>query len=690
MNVTIRHSLVLAAAGLATMALPATAQNRGAGDAGGRGGGPGAAQQQPAVIPVAVVSADNTVRAERLIVQPATLISAGYDWRINGDGNRNASVRVAYRKQGATAWSTGLPPFRTGGERVVSWSVDFTAANAFAGSLFDLEPNTAYQVRLTLSDPDGVAGAAETEFTVRTRAEPMPSATGRTFHVYPFGYTGERQQPAFTGLLEAYYTGAVGGDWYNAFPPRVRPGDVILVHAGVYKDDRSRYGHELVSGYTECCTATGDGTFYLTQSGTVDAPIVIKAAGDGEVIFDGDGNNLLFNVQAANYTYFEGLVFRNTEIAIDAGRKRIAGAAGLTVKKSRFENVNIGIHSDYAGANHYYIVDNIFIGRHNPTVLTHWGGRGAWAQAPDPRENSKLKSQYAVKFYGSGHVVAYNRVENFHDGIDHATYGMPEGYPDIDAARAPVSSDIYNNDVSNAHDNCIEADGGISNLRVFRNRCTNTAAGAFSTQPALGGPIWFVRNVVYHSPEAGAMTLPNNAAGVVFYNNTFVASIAQNAAASNVQLRNNLVVPTGPMRAALTMRSYNSYSSSDYNGYWLPTPREKPFVWAAPADGVQSSYDPRALVERSGATLAEFAKASGQERSGRQLDANPFANLTLPDAANIYRVYPRDGASYALARGSKALDAGMVLPNITDGFAGRAPDLGAVEFGKAEPHYGPR
>lgn len=35
-----------------------------------------------------------------------------------------------------------------------------------------------------------------------------------------------------------------------------------------------------------------DGTYYLTQSGTAEKPIVIKGAGDGEVIFDGDGRFL--------------------------------------------------------------------------------------------------------------------------------------------------------------------------------------------------------------------------------------------------------------------------------------------------------------------------------------------------------------------------------------------------------------
>jgi hypothetical protein len=36
------------------------------------------------------------------------------------------------------------------------------------------------------------------------------------------------------------------------------------------------------------------------------------------------------------------------------------------------------------------------------------------------------------------------------------------------------------------------------------------------------------------------------------------------------------------------------------------------------------------------------------------------------------------------------VDAGFRLPNVNDGFAGRAPDLGAYEVGQAAPIYGPR
>jgi hypothetical protein len=46
--------------------------------------------------------------------------------------------------------------------------------------------------------------------------------------VYPPGYDGQKQEPAFTGLLAAYYTGSSHSDNFNTFPPRVQPGDAIL------------------------------------------------------------------------------------------------------------------------------------------------------------------------------------------------------------------------------------------------------------------------------------------------------------------------------------------------------------------------------------------------------------------------------------------------------------------------------
>ena len=39
---------------------------------------------------------------------------------------------------------------------------------------------------------------------------------------------------------------------------------------------------------------------------------------------------------------------------------------------------------------------------------------------------------------------------------------------------------------------------------------------------------------------------------------------------------------------------------------------------------------------------------------------------------------------------SKAVDAGVALPNINDQYRGDAPDLGTYEQGSTLPHYGPR
>ena len=45
---------------------------------------------------------------------------------------------------------------------------------------------------------------------------------------------------------------------------------------------------------------------------------------------------------------------------------------------------------------------------------------------------------------------------------------------------------------------------------------------------------------------------------------------------------------------------------------------------------------------------------------------------------------------FELKDGCPAIDAGVEIANITDGFAGKAPDMGAIEKGLPLPVYGPR
>ena len=651
------------------------------------------------LLAASVAEAANETVAGELTVDPPTLMALGFAWAIEGDDNRNAQVSIAYREKGKTEWRRGLVLLRLQKEEVyMRGALDYTAPNMFAGSLFDLREDTEYEVRLRLQDPDGVKGEAEKNVTVRTRAEPRPAAGGRIFHVYPPGFKGEREEPAFSGLLEAYYMASLGGDWSRAPQPRVRAGDIIKVHAGLYLSKRDHYSHEINSGFTTCCGTPWDGTYYLTQDGTPERPIAIVAGGDGEVIFDGDGNTVLFNLMGGDYHYFEGITIRNTGTAIEAGIKDIAGAKGLTVKRSRFENVGTAVHSDWSGSSNFYIADNDMLGREDLGYVFTWYAIEPWSARPDFSERAKMKSFYAVAVYGQGHVIAYNRVRGFHDGIDHATYGMPDNYPDTPPDRLPVSIDIYNNDISVVHDNCIEADGAVRNVRIMRNRCFNAPLGAMSPQPIFGGPAYVIRNVVYNA-WWGPVKVHGDPSGVYYLNNTFVGEFKQLTPMSNVHLRNNLLLGQGTESRVLSLDTFTNYSSSDYNGF-RPNPEAKEaFAWNSPPfDEVRNYYPdrrtqataPPALTRRVFATLPEYARATGQDRHSRLVDYDVFVNAPKPDYSDITRVVAVESVDLRLRKGAAAIDAGIELPNITDGFTGSAPDLGAYEFGVPIPHYGPR
>jgi hypothetical protein len=82
--------------------------------------------------------------------------------------------------------------------------------------------------------------------------------------------------------------------------------------------------------------------------------------------------------------------------------------------------------------------------------------------------------------------------------------------------------------------------------------------------------------------------------------------------------------------------------------------------------------------------------ATGQDRHSIELDFSIFQNASAPDFSDPTRVVPTDAVDLQLRAGSAAVDAGMVLPTITDGYKGKAPDLGAYELGAELPHYGPR
>src|SRR6185503_4240121 len=106
--------------------------------------------------PRVLAAGANDVRAGEFIVDPPTLINLGFEWIVDGDDNRNASVDVSYLKQGESQWKRALPMLRLHGERIFNGAqLDVVSPNMFAGSILDLEPDTAYEAQFVLTDPDG-------------------------------------------------------------------------------------------------------------------------------------------------------------------------------------------------------------------------------------------------------------------------------------------------------------------------------------------------------------------------------------------------------------------------------------------------------------------------------------------------------------------------------------------------------
>jgi hypothetical protein len=617
--------------------------------------------------------AQNAVRAGRLIVEPPTLINLGFEWEITGDVNRNAAVEVHYREAGAETWKPALPLLRIGGERVFRdrEHLDYTTPDRFAGSILDLKPGTEYECRFTMSDADGVEGVAVETVRVRTRREPAAAEHGRILHVYPPDWRGPKQEPAFTGVMAAYY-GAGLGDWNVVRERKAQPGDVLLIHAGLYKADRLNYVDPLMAPF--------DGAYVLSLKGTPERPIVFRAAGDGEVIFDGDGCHRLFDVMAAEYHIFEGLTIRNTDVAFFAGQKEVLGAKGLTVRNCRFENIGIGVHTEFAGSRDFYIADNVFLGRDDRHRLIGWSNPGIYG--PHSR-----RSYYAVKVYGSGHVICFNSIAYFHDGISISTYGTPEADQNLKA----VAIDIYNNDIHMSGDDFIETDGGVHNIRVMRNRGVNAAHGGLSAQPVFGGPAYFIRNVLYNIPSGVAFKFSAKPAGLLVYHNTVISEHVIRDPHSNTHFRNNLLLGSdAPGRGIAAFANATAYSSYDYDGFRPNRGGDDQYVWFAPASRLQREYAPKPSDWRRFSSLAELQAGTGQETHGMEIDYDIFENLHGRDPAQRFAVYHAVDLNFKLKPGSKAIDAGVQLPNVNDDFAGRAPDLGAYEAGRPEPHFGAR
>ncbi|CAN5785688.1 hypothetical protein BH09MYX1_BH09MYX1_45600 [soil metagenome] len=236
-----------------------------------------------------------------------TLVTLGLRMNITGDDNFNAAVTVRYKKSADTAWQTGMPLFRVHPEQLQSAA----PPPQFAGSLFDLAPNTSYDVELHAVDPDG--GDFTKTVTGKTAAVPSDPTAPKVVNV-------TNQATLQTALTAA------------------KPGAVLVLAAGTYGPYVS-----------------------IPASGTAQNPIVIRGASQSGVILDGGGCTgcNVVELSGTGNVHLENLTIQNGERAI---RVQATNTSGNVFRRLHIKNVVLGLTTN-ANANGYYVADNVLEGR---------------------------------------------------------------------------------------------------------------------------------------------------------------------------------------------------------------------------------------------------------------------------------------------------------------------------------------
>jgi hypothetical protein len=432
------------------------------------------------------------------VLDPPTLRCLAVYWFIRDDDAHPATVDVAYRKGDSTgAWKSGPPLFRVqwrpfldeGGSPKPPALAIPAGAHLFAGSVLRLDPDTAYDLRLTLHGAPGRGNEIQKLLRARTLAEPVAPRDMVERHVVPGsgGGTGTKADP-FRGL--------------DAADRAARPGDLFLVHAGAY-----------------------DAPWRVTKSGEPGRPIIWRGAGDGEAIIDAKRprENLTdhaIDARGLHDVWFERLSARNAFSAL-CGHE----STRLVVRRCHFYGVLYGV---YATQDETRQLGGFFIADNRMEGIMPWPTtQQQWNDLPESR---------AVWITGTGHVACYNRLRRFKDGLD------------LGDGPGCIADDFYNNDVAEMFDDGSEMDGSDRNTRNFDNRYVNVLCG-ISFQPVYGGPVYAFGNVLYNVRNE-PFKLHNSPSGAVIVHNTSLRNgpalcLSTSDPIYHCYSRNNLLVGTG-------------------------------------------------------------------------------------------------------------------------------------------------
>lgn len=409
-----------------------------------------------------------------------------------------------------------------------------------------------------------------------------------------------------------------------------QPGTTILVSPGTYR-----------------------GQLTIARSGTIQAPIVIRGDIEEDIlptwerkgfpVIDATGHETGILIEGASHVILDTLQVRNAQ---KHGVYLLRASDCIVQRMQIYDNGTWNLIVSKGG---------VTAGRHliqynHIADLVHGKFSFDYRGAKDVTYYGIIQDNQG----GWGTTIRGNYVDGHVDGIspsgdEHELKHIPENYPDVLSRWINREVDVYDNTIVNHRDDAIEGDGVCVNLRVFRNYIRR-AQNATSIAPVGPGPVFFVRNIFAEYNESGVKLNTGDGRGTIrnvfYYHNTYVPwkynrlgilTIWAGTPSKNIVFRNNIF--TGDTRA-ISFQGLAHQPDMDYD------------LWHAQGTGeVRSRF-----------------KDGGLQWETHGLFANP-------------RLTPE----YHLERNSPAIDKGVRIPGINDGWHGMNPDLGAYEFLRDTP-----
>jgi parallel beta helix pectate lyase-like protein/uncharacterized protein DUF1565 len=598
-----------------------------------------------------------------------------------GDADSNATVAVRYRLRNTTQWREAQPLCRIKDSR-------------FAGSIFFLTPGQEYEVELTASDPDG---GGTKKARVSTRNDGFPVGTsGRQLWVDPAGDDANRGSVA--SPLRTIRQAA----------ELAQPGDIVRVNPGVYREqvkvstsgrrdayvafmangkgvvlsgadqryDRPSGGgawndegggiYSTNPGYATRFVAAGEQRLYHYLTRDEFDQFICGAPGGwyqdeatGKLylkLTSGDSPAAMpvqiasldtgFHVSGADYVLIEGFEVRDYGRESSGAGVHLDSSSWSVVRNCSVHGMNSKIRLSGGAECEGNLVERCLLW---DTSLTGW----PW----DMTKSHDEEGGGVMSTGGRGTVVRGCKMYGVFDGLAPSFWG---GLWDEDYN---CDWDVYDNEISNARDDIIEPEGPCINFRFWNNLCHDLFVGV-SLAPINVGPIYVMYNSIYELKFKN-LKYGGYAPGTcyLFHNTIYSGSTLHNLVhisrpfdhqvfRNNVFFANTHCIFSNQAPTALNDIDYNAWYSSDVQ-------------WFTSYTGVKVKRLFR-FGRADYGTIGQLRSALGWEQHG--VGSDPL--LTDPAAGKLY-----------LQPGSPCIDAGQVLPNINDSYAGSEPDIGAFEFG---------